>query len=239
MSRQRLPGAIIGLALGLGAGPALIAADGSSFNDLRLTITRLPSSQPVHADYEAPGFNGSEDMAGAHPGVRVDLGATLHLVQLARGCSLILALAVFDAQQATAEDDNRLTPIVGPLKIGTQGLDVGIGMAAHLGGSYHLEVVPFVGAGFAKLTDRGIVGGNASATRAESGGGTTSEYGVRAAVYYTGSRNHLQIGLGLGYQVMRTDGKLQFDLVNGGDLSEKISVDSHGLTPFVSFGYRF
>ncbi len=239
MSRLRITGAIFALAMGLSAGPALVAAEGFSFNDLRLTITRLPSSRPVHIDYAAPGGSASEDIAGAHPGVRVDLGPTLHLARIGGGCSLILAIAVFDAQQATAEDDNRTTAIVGPMKIGTQGMDIGLGLAAHLTGSYHLEVVPFAGAAFAKLTDRGIVGGNAATTRAESGSGSSIEYGVRAAVYYTGSRNHLQVGLGLGYQVTRTQGKLQFDLVNGGDLSETVTIRSRGLAPFVSFGYRF
>ena len=239
MTRLRLHGAIIGLAIGLGCGPAAAAAEGFAPEDLRLTISILPSSQPVHIDYQAPTFNGSEEIAGLAPGARLDLGASLHLLPLGKRTSLILAVGVFTGQQEVAEDDNRLTPIVGPLKVGTQGLDVGLGLATRLGGGFHLEAVPFIGAAFAKLTDRGFSGNNPSVTSPQSGSGTSTEYGVRAAVYYTGDRNHLQVGLGVGYLVTRTEGKLQFDIASGGELSEKVTVDSRGLSPFLSFGYRF
>jgi hypothetical protein len=245
MSRHWLPSALIGVGLGLGACARVAAADGLGFgfDDVRLTITRLPTSEPVHVDYADPSTNLSEDIAGLHPGVRVDLGATLKLARLARSTSLVMAIAVFDGQQESAVDPNRafFGAVVGPIKVGTQGLDVGLGLATRVGGGFHIELVPFAGVGFAKVSDRAILGGsNPPTTFVESGGGTYSEYGIRTGIYYTGLRNHLQVGLGVGYMDGRMDGKLQFNENNFTQVMvEKVIVETKGLAPFLSLGYRF
>jgi hypothetical protein len=238
-------------------GPGLIAAFTASlcaplvavddpfdvFNDFRLDVGAVPVSRPVQEGLSASsvGFSENQNLGSLGLGIRVDLGIYKALSANTDCGTIVVGLGFFDAQQSgdTTNASQRAGVLTGPIKLNALGVDLSVAYAFPLGHNFHIEIGPFAGVGTAQITDRGEYYQGNGATGDASSHGVYREYGGRLWFIYTSRNNNFQAHLAVAYYGAHAAANIQFNIVQGGVLSDHLTVDESGISPSVGFGYRF